>query len=266
MVGAIIGDIVGSIYEFNNIKTKEFEFFGKNCFFTDDTVMTIAVAKALVEWNRSESTELFKNKLIDIMHDYGNKYPDCGYGARFNEWIKNKSKIPYNSFGNGSAMRVSYVGWFADSMIEALNLAKITAEVTHNHYEGIKGAQAVAAAVFLARKKKTMKEIRSFITQNFYKINFTIDGIRDTYSFNETCQDTVPQALEAFFESNSFEDAIRNAVSIGGDTDTLCAITGAVAEAYYGVDEDTRETALSYLDNYLLDEYDYIMNFFDKLS
>ena len=263
MVGAIIGDIVGSIYEFNNIKTKEFEFFNKNCFFTDDTVMTLAVAKALVEWNRYKSIDNFKDKLIDIMHDYGAKYPDCGFGSNFNLWIKSKSRTPYNSFGNGSAMRVSYVGWFADSMIEALNLAKITAEVTHNHYEGIKGAQAVAAAVFLARKKKTMKEIRSFINQNFYKINFTLDEIRDTYRFNETCQDTVPQALQAFFESNSFEDAIRNAVSIGGDTDTLCAITGAIAEAYYGVDEDTRETALSYLDNFLLDEYEEIIRYFE---
>lgn len=253
MIGAVLGDIVGSIYEFDNIKTKEFELFGKDCFFTDDSVMTIAVAEALLQTEsvNERNVEEFKEKLIDIMHEIGIKYPDCGYGGHFAMWILFGDREPYNSFGNGSAMRVSPVGWYAKTLEEAELIAKATAEVTHNHPEGIKGAVATGGAVFLARTGATMNELKEYISK-YYTIDFTIDEIRPFYQFNETCQGTVPQAMQAFFESTSFEDAIRNAISIGGDSDTLAAITGAVAEAYYGIPEGMKETALSYLDERLL--------------
>ena len=185
------------------------------------------------------------------MHEIGIKYPDCGYGGHFLVWMLHNKREPYNSFGNGSAMRVSSVGWYAKTLEEAELIAKATAEVSHNHPEGIKGAVATAGAIFLARTGATMGELRDYISK-YYTIDFTIDEIRPVYEFNETCQDTVPQAMQAFFESTSFEDAIRNAISIGGDSDTLAAITGAVAEAYYGIPEEMKENALSYLDERLL--------------
>ena len=253
MIGAILGDVVGSIYEFDNIKTKEFELFDKECFFTDDSVMTIAIAEALmqIEEINEENLEDFKENLITVMHEIGVKYPDCGYGGHFLVWMLRNKREPYNSFGNGSAMRVSSVGWYAKTLEDAELIAKATAEVSHNHPEGIKGAVATAGAVFLARTGATMGELRDYISK-YYTIDFTIDEIRPVYKFNETCQGTVPQAMQAFFESTSFEDAIRNAISIGGDSDTLAAITGAVAEAYYGIPEEMKETALSYLDERLL--------------
>lgn len=253
MIGAILGDVVGSIYEFDNIKTKEFELFDKECFFTDDSVMTIAIAEALMQADeiKEENLEDFKENLITVMHEIGVKYPDCGYGGHFLVWMLRNKREPYNSFGNGSAMRVSSVGWYAKSLEEAELIAKATAEVTHNHPEGIKGAVATSGAVFLARTGATMDELKEYISK-YYTIDFTIDEIRPVYKFNETCQETVPQAMQAFFESTSFEDAIRNAISIGGDSDTLAAITGAVAEAYYGIPEEMKETALSYLDERLL--------------
>jgi len=238
MTGAILGDIVGSIYEFDNIKTKEFELFDKECFFTDDSVMTIAIAEALLQAEEinEENLEDFKENLITVMHEIGVKYPDCGYGGHFLVWILRNKREPYNSFGNGSAMRVSSVGWYAKTLEEAELIAKATAEVSHNHPEGIKGAVATSGAIFLARTGATIDEIKKYISK-YYTIDFTIDKIRPVYKFNETCQETVPQAMQAFFESTSFEDAIRNAISIGGDSDTLAAITGAVAEAYYGIPE-----------------------------
>ncbi len=253
MIGAILGDVVGSVYEFDNIKIKEFELFDKNCFFTDDSVMTVAVAEALMQFEavNEENMHAFKEKLVTVMHEIGSQYPDCGYGGHFCRWIARKEKAPYNSFGNGSAMRVSAVGWYAETLEEAEKIAKATAEVTHNHPEGIKGAVATAGAVFLARTGKTMEEIKSYIAK-FYTIDFTLDEIRPTYRFDVTCQGTVPQAMQAFFESKSFEDTIRNAISIGGDSDTLAAIAGAVAEAFYGIPEDLKETALSFLDDRLL--------------
>lgn len=264
MIGAILGDIVGSIYEFDNIKTKDFELFDKNCMFTDDTVMTIAVAKALMGFDdiNEDNVEEFKEHLITTMHEIGKKYPDCGYGGHFYFWIVDEKREPYNSFGNGSAMRVSPASWYAKTLEQAELIAKATAEVSHNHPEGIKGAVATAGAAFLARTGATMKEIKEYVSK-FYQIDFTLDEIRPTYEFNETCQDSVPQALQCFFESESFEDAIRNAISIGGDSDTLAAITGAVAEGYYGIDEDIKETALSYLDDRLLD---ITLAFTDKYS
>ena len=233
MLGAIIGDIVGSKYEFNNIKTKDFPLFSDDCEYTDDSIMTIAVAKALLRSRKDQSD--FKTVLIEEMQAMGKKYPypKGGYGMRFSRWLTDFEPNPYNSFGNGSAMRVSPCGIIAVELYEALSLAKASAEVTHNHPEGIKGAQAVAGAVFLAKQHKTKDEIADFIRTNFYDIDFTLDEIRQSYSFNESCQGTVPQAIVAFLESTSFEDAIRNAVSLGGDCDTLTAITGSIAWAYY---------------------------------
>ena len=253
MIGAILGDIVGSVYEFDNIKTKEFELFDKECFFTDDSVMTIAVAEALMQFKyvNEENINIFKEDLITIMHRIGRNYPDCGYGGHFLVWIIRNKREPYNSFGNGSAMRVSSVGWYAKTLEEAELIAKATAEVSHNHPEGIKGAVATAGAVFLARTGATIDEIKKYISK-YYTIDFTLDEIRPVYDYDITCQGTVPQAMQAFFESESFEDAIRNAISIGGDSDTLAAITGAVAEGYYGIPDDLKETALSYLDEKLL--------------
>ena len=254
MIGAILGDIVGSVYEFDNIKTKDFELFDKECYFTDDTVMTVAIAKALIQYESVDESNIeeFKENLITIMHKIGCKYPDCGYGGRFLIWMLCHKREPYNSFGNGSAMRVSSVGWYARTLEETELIAKVTAEVSHNHPEGIKGAVATAGAVFLARTGATMDEIKKYISK-YYTIDFTIDEIRPVYDYDITCQGTVPPAMQAFFESTSFEDAIRNAISIGGDSDTLAAITGAVAEAYYGIPDDLKETALSYLDDRLLD-------------
>ena len=247
MIGAIFGDIVGSVYEFDNIKTKEFELFGKRCEFTDDTVMTVAVAEALMQFEKVTDTEAFKKELVKALHRYGKKYPFAGYGGKFAAWLMTGDTKPYGSFGNGSAMRVSPVAWYASSLEEALLLAKASAEVTHDHPEGIKGAQVTAGAAYLARTGADMAEIKEFVCK-YYDMSFTLDGIRDSYFFNETCMDTVPQAMQAFFESASFEDAVRNGISIGGDSDTLCAICGAVAEAYYGMTGKEKEKALSYLD------------------
>lgn len=231
MFGAIIGDIVGSIYEFNNIKTKDFPLFQESCCYTDDTVMTIAVAQALLK-AREQKLD-FKQILIEEMQDLGRRYPGRGYGGSFARWLKTKDPKPYNSYGNGSAMRVSPCGLIAVELSEALALAKASAEVTHNHPEGIKGAQAVAGAIFLAKCGKSKEEIKNFIQYTFYDLDKTLDEIRPTYKFNETCQETVPQAIQAFLESDSFEDAIRNAISLGGDSDTLAAITGSIAWTFY---------------------------------
>lgn len=250
MIGAIIGDIVGSRFERHNIKTKEFELFDKACFFTDDSVMSLAVCDALMRC-RSDYSDL-SEQAVRSMREIGRPYPRCGYGALFFHWMYRKNPKPYNSYGNGAAMRVSGCGYVAKTPDEVKLLSRAVTEVTHNHPEGLKGAEATAAAVFLARSGKSMSEIRDYIVQNYYAIDFTLDGIRASYRFNETCQETVPQALQAFFESSDFEDAIRNAISIGGDSDTLAAITGSVAEAYYGVPANIRQQALGFLDDRLL--------------
>ena len=247
MIGAIFGDIVGSVYEFKNIKTKDFELFSDRCFFTDDTVMTVAVADALLQLNGKDDILLFKKILIKTMHRYGKKYPDAGYGGRFGLWLYFGHTEPYGSYGNGSAMRVSPIAWYADSLEKAIAYAKASAEVTHNHTEGIKGAIVTAGATYLARNGASMEQIKAFVSK-YYDMNFTLDEIRPTYRFNETCQNTVPQAMQAFLESTSFEDAIRNGISIGGDSDTLCAICGAVAEGYYGLSYDEKHIITSYLD------------------
>lgn len=250
MIGAIIGDIVGSRFEWNNIKSKNFELFTEKCFFTDDSVMTIAVADALMR--ADGNIDILPKCAVESMQRIGRPYPDCGYGGSFYYWIYSDNPHPYGSYGNGAAMRVSGCGFAAKTLEEAKALSKAVTEVTHNHPEGIKGAEATAVSIFLARSGKSIDEIRRHINSEYYPINFTLDEIRDTYTFNETCQDTVPQALEAFLESVDFEDAIRNAISVGGDSDTLAAITGGVAEAYYGVPKDIKNKALTYLDEGLL--------------
>lgn len=251
MIGAIIGDIVGSRFEWNNHRSKDFEFLTYKCFFTDDTVMSLAVCKALMECQTDYSD--LSDQAIRNMQEIGRPYPKCGYGGMFYNWMYSESPEPYNSFGNGAAMRISACGHVAQSVEEAKSLSHTVTAVTHNHPEGIKGAEAVAVAVFMARSGKNLLEIRDYIDKNYYPMDFSLDDIRETYEFNETCQETVPQALVAFFESTDFEDAIRNAISIGGDSDTIAAITGGIAEAYYGVPTQIRKHALTFLDEKLLE-------------
>ena len=251
MLGAIIGDIVGSRFEWDNYRAKNFEFFSKDCFFTDDTVMSLAVCQALMD-SKEDFGDL-REQAIYNMRVFGKSYPDAGYGARFSAWLLFGNPQPYNSFGNGSAMRVSAVVYAAKSLEQLKQLSLMVTDVTHNHPEGIKGAEATAVAAFMAKQGKSLDAIRAYIDSNYYPMNFSLDEIRDTYVFNETCYATVPQAMMAFFESTSYEDAIRNAISIGGDSDTLAAITGAVAECYYGIPQKLREQAMSYLDENLLE-------------
>lgn len=246
MLGAIIGDIVGSRFEWDNIKTKEFDFLTYKCSVTDDSIMSLAVAKAILQCN-GEYSALSKNA-VKCMQEIGRPYPFCGYGGMFREWMYSDDPKPYGSYGNGAAMRVSACGFAATSMNEAIELSRKVTEVTHNHPEGIKGAEATTVAIYMAKTGSNILEIRDYINNNYYPMNFTLDGIRDSYSFNETCQNTVPQAIMAFLESESFEDAIRNAISIGGDSDTLAAITGGIAEAYYGIPAEIRKHALTFLD------------------
>jgi type I restriction enzyme M protein len=250
MLGAIIGDIVGSRFEWNNIKTKEFDFLTYHCSVTDDSILSLAVAKAILTCGGD--CDKLGDLAVKCMQEVGRPYPDCGYGGMFNTWMYSDNPQPYNSFGNGAAMRVSACGFAASTLDEAKLLSTKVTEVTHNHPEGIKGAEATTVAIFLANTGKNILEIRDYINDNYYPMNFTLDGIRDSYEFNETCQDTVPQAIIAFLESTSFEDAIRNAISIGGDSDTLAAITGGIAEAYYGIPTDIRKHALTYLDERLM--------------
>ena len=259
MYGAIIGDIVGSRFEFDNIKTKEFELFHRRCHFTDDTVMTVAVGKALYESQKNGFEDL-EEQLVYWMHAYGKKYPRRGYGGRFRRWLLEGLTEPYRSYGNGSGMRTSACAEYANDLEKALTLAKRCAAVTHDHPEGIKGAEAITACIFLAKQGKTKEEIRDCMNGNFYPLDFTLDGIRDTYGFDETCQGSVPQAIEAFLESESFEDCIRNAISIGGDSDTIAAMAGSIAEAFYGIPEELIRSADRYLDDDLKEEIRAIMN------
>lgn len=271
MLGAIIGDIVGSVYEWHNIKTKDFPLFRDGCFFTDDTVMTVAAAEALLNGGKHED-------FIGAYKKWGRRYPNAGYGGRFGSWLFSDERSPYNSWGNGSAMRVSPVGWTfplgaftREGFDGVLDLARRSAEVTHNHPEGIKGAQATALAIVYARYGRARGEIdayKAYLRRDLgnetesifgdkfgYDLNRSLDEIRPAYRFNESCQATVPQAILAFLESNGFEDAIRNAISLGGDSDTLAAITGSIAEAAYGIPQDIADKALTYLDKPLRETY-----------
>ena len=248
MLGAIIGDIAGSRFEWHNIKDKNFELMShiKRCRPTDDSVMSLAIAQAILD--SENNRELLGQNAVRQMQRLGQKYPHAGYGGHFHRWIYDDHPQPYNSWGNGSAMRVSPCGFAATTLDEVIEMSKAVTEVTHNHPEGLKGAEATAVAVYLARTGKSMLEIRDYIESHYYKINFKLDDIRATYTFDVSCQGSVPQALEAFFESTGFEDAIRNAISIGGDSDTIAAITGGIAEAYYGIPADIRKLALTFLD------------------
>ena len=237
IIGAIIGDIVGSRFEFNNYRSTDFEFLNDRCFFTDDSVMTIAVADWVTNKRQTD------RHLALYLREWGRKYPNRGYGGMFLRWLLSKElSSPYNSFGNGSAMRVSPCGFYAQSLDEALFLAKQSAEVTHNHPEGIKGAQSVAAAIYLAKTGSTKAIIKEYIENNFgYDLSRTCDEIRRVYKFNETCQETCPEAIIAFLESHDYESAIRLGISLGGDSDTIGAITGGIAAAYYGIPDSIIE-------------------------
>lgn len=260
MIGAIIGDIVGSDYEFQPVDTYDFELFPQSADFTDDSLMTIAVAMAINDYQALDeqvrSEQNLHGLLVSHMQTMGRRFPDPkgAYGGSFGMWLGEENPEPYNSWGNGSAMRVCAAAELATSLDEALCLAKASAEVTHNHPEGIKGAQAVAGAIYLAQTGKTQQQIAGHIRENFYDLDLTIEQIKPTYGFYESCQKTVPQAIQAFLESESFEQAIRNTIWLGGDADTVGAITGSIAWAYYkrngGVDPQMRlmsDTALEYL-------------------
>jgi type I restriction enzyme M protein len=267
MLGAIIGDIVGSRFEWNNHKDKHFELFTEDCRMTDDSIMTLAVAKALMEtekameyvadgqeWN-SEYYILLEKMSIGYMQAFGRRYPDCGFSRAFFQWIISDDPKAYNSFSNGAAMRISPVAYVGRSEKEMQRLSKTVTGVSHNHAEGLKGAEATATAIFMARSGSSKDEIRNRIAENYYSLDFTLDGIKDSYRFTTDCQATVPQAIVAFLESTSFDDAVRNAVSLGGDSDTLAAIAGAIAEAHYGIPEQIKERALSCFDDELFSVY-----------
>ena len=248
MYGAILGDMIGAPYEFDlGDKTKDFPLFVRESKFTDDTVMTIAVAEALMD-TEGESHDKIRLALVQKMLDWGQRYPHAGYGGRFGVWLRQKDPQPYGSFGNGSAMRVSSVGWLYDTIEETRRTAWLTAEVTHNHPEGIKGAEATASAIFLARTGAGKEEIRKYVVREFgYDLSRTCDEIRPTYHHVESCQETVPEAITAFLEGTDFEDVVRTAVSLGGDCDTLTCIAGGMAEAFYGVPEEMKEECRSRL-------------------
>lgn len=225
MYGAILGDIAGSTYEFHNVEKADFKLFPPRSFFTDDSILTVAVADAIMA-DRSYG---------ECLLEYGRKYPNGGYGLRFMHWLQMKDPSPYNSYGNGSAMRVSPVAYAYNTIEKVLEEAQRTAEPTHNHPEGIKGAKATAAAIFLARQGRSKTGIKEFVEERFgYKLSRSYEEVKATHQYNEICQETVPQALTSFFESEDFEDALRKAVWLGGDSDTIACITGSVAEAFYG--------------------------------
>ena len=239
MIGAIAGDIIGSVYEWQNIKTKQFDLFRPDCFFTDDTVLTVALAESI----------LTGTDYVSLMKAYYRRYPGAGYGGYFHRWAQAQESHPYNSWGNGAAMRISSVGFAFNTLDEVLFRAAEYTAVTHNHEEGIKGAKATAAAIFLARTGSSKADIREYTAATYgYHLSQTVDEIRPTYQFNESCQGTVPQAIVCFLESTSFEDAIRNAISLGGDSDTLACITGGIAQAHYGVPGTIIERVMSILD------------------
>lgn len=243
MYGAILGDIIGSPYEFDRgNKSKDYPLFSPNSAYTDDSVMTLAVADAFLSLSPEAADKDIRRRLIQSMQTYGRKYPYAGYGGMFRRWLKDSNPQPYGSYGNGSAMRVSSAAWLFDDLETVRHMAQLSAEVTHNHPEGIKGAEAIASAIFLARTGSTKAEIKNYIEQQFhYDLSRTCDEIRPTYHHVESCQETVPEAITAFLEGNSFENVIRTAVSLGGDCDTLTAIVGSIAEGFYGVPEELKQ-------------------------
>lgn len=254
MLGAIIGDVIGSVYEHESGKTKSFELFDRDCRPTDDSILTICVGLACAEADCSNSYE-FKNVLINRMYEIARRYPDAGYGEQFYDWLLKDYAPPYGGYTNGCAMRVSPCAWAVDTLAEVVTLAKWSAEITHDHPEGIKGAVSVASAIFLARKGADKDEIREHIEKYYYDLNFTLDEIRPSYHDMIECENSVPQAIVCFLESTDFEDAIRNAVSLGGDGDTLAAIAGSIAEAYYGIPTELEERVFDFIDEDLAEYY-----------
>ena len=251
MLGAVIGDIVGSRFEWKNSKGKDFDLFTPDCRITDDSVMTLAIARAILD---SEGRiDALGKEAVRCMRDFGRRWARGCYGGSFARWLLADEPRPYGSWGNGAAMRVSACAWAARSLEKALAMARSVTEVTHDHPEGIKGAQAVTAAIWLARQGAGKAEIREHIEAGYYRLDFTLDEIRPTYSFDVSCQGSVPQAIVAFLEADSFEDAVRNAISLGGDSDTIGAMAGSMAEAFYGIPEDMREKAFAYLPTELRD-------------
>ena len=239
MIGAILGDMIGAPYEFDRgAKSKVFPLFIKSSQFTDDTVMTVAVAEVLMDTTVG-SESVICSALVSSMQKWGRRYPHAGYGCMFSRWLRTADPKPYGSFGNGSAMRVSAAGWLFDDLQTTRNIARLTAAVSHDHPEGIKGAEATASAIFLARNGSTKEQIKDYIISEFgYDLSRTCDEIRPAYHHVETCQQTVPEAITAFMEGMDFEDVIRTAVSLGGDCDKLTCIAGSIAEAFYGVPAD----------------------------
>ena len=243
MIGAIAGDIIGSRFEYIYKKTRDFELCSESCFFTDDSILTIAIADSILG-NRNYA----KNLRL-----YFSKYSSADYGNGFRKWAESDSDIPYPSHGNGSAMRVSPIGDYFDTLDDVLKNSKESAKITHHHVEGIKGAQATASAIFLAKQKKDKQKIKEYISETFgYKLDESIDSIRKWYKYDGSCQGTVPQAITSFLEAKDFEDAIRNAISIGGDSDTLACIAGSIAEPYYGIPKEIRNFVEKKLDPQLM--------------
>lgn len=261
MYGAILGDMIGAPYEFDQgDKTKEFELFNRRVRYTDDSAMSLAIAKAVMNAGTDADEAPMKAEFVSCMQDIGRRYAQGEYGGRFAGWLTSEDPQPYNSWGNGSAMRVSSIGWFFDSLERTREVARWSAEVTHNHPEGVKGAESVAAAIYLLRTSKSKDEVRQYIIDEFgYDLSRTCDEIRPTYHHVESCQETVPEAITAFLEGTDFEDCIRTAVSLGGDCDTLTCITGSMAEAFYGVPDEFKKECESRLP----EEFIEIMHKFD---
>ena len=264
MYGAIFGDIIGSRFEFDRGgHTKEFKLFTVEDSFTDDTVMTIAVGEALMNAGPDADTDTIKDAVVASMRDWGHRYPYAGYGGRFWNWLFNcRNPKPYGSYGNGSAMRVSAAGWLYDSLERTREVARATAEVTHNHPEGIKGAECTAAVEFMGRTGSTKEEILEYVKAEFgYDLSETLDEMRNRHKHDESCQDSLPKALRSFFDGESYEDVVRNAVSLGGDTDTIAAIAGAMAEAFYGIPVIIIADGKSFI----TEDIQVVLNRFDKI-
>ena len=251
MLGAIIGDICGSRYEWANIKSKQFQLFKYQCRPTDDSIMTLAIAQAIL--TADGKWEKLSRCAVASMQSLGRSYPGRGYGGRFHDWLTEENPQPYYSWGNGAGMRVSPCAWAAGSLEEALMMSDAVTAVTHDHPEGLKGARAITAGIYLAREGKSMDEIRNHIAENYYPLDFTLDSIRKNYRFDVSCQGSVPQAIEAFLESGSYEDAVRGAISIGGDSDTIAAMAGSIAEAFWGIPDSIRQEGMRFMDDAMIE-------------
>lgn len=251
MLGAIIGDVAGSRFEWRNYKQRDFELFTPECHITDDSVLTLAIAQALLECG--DDREKLAEHAVSAMRAFGNRWAEGCYGGRFSRWLTSDHPEPYGSYGNGAAMRVSACAWAADSLEDALDMAGRVTAVTHNHPEGIRGAEAVTAAIWFALHGEAPEDIRKKIAATWYRLDDTLDDIRMRDNFDVSCQGTVPLAIEAFLESDGVESAVRNAISLGGDSDTLGAMAGSMAEACFGVPDELRAQVLPYLDAPLLD-------------